>query len=231
MTKKKHLVFIQGVHLDEKSWDAVKQNFNTDQYECSDLKRLGRDGQEPASLKEIARQAAEKIPTNAILVAHSYGGAIANALVGICPEKIQKIIYLAAVVPLRGEKPFDKLAPADQKAYGSAVDFQPPKIIPKDAKTFFKQTDPVVDLNSPLPHLYPEWISLTTEAIEYSDKDFNRIPKAYIHTLKDPVFSDTTQELFARRASIREITKGLPTGHFPMFSDPVTLAELIKALS
>jgi pimeloyl-ACP methyl ester carboxylesterase len=221
------LVFIQGVHLDGQVWDATKSEIDSSAFHVMDLDRLGRDEKFPASLKEIASLSCHAIPAGSILVGHSYGGAIANEMFGICPDKITKIIYLSAVIPLVGEKPFDKLSEANQKAYAKAVTFKDPKIIPRAPKKFFKATDKQVDLKKPLPRLYPEWMSLTTETVDYDVSRFRALPKVYLYTTKDPVISLETQKRYTERTNIQN-TDSIATGHFAMISNPTALGELIQ---
>ena len=100
------MILIQGVHLDGSSWDAFKKLIPNDQFEVSDLGRIGRDDKQPASLKQIATLSCNQLVRPSVVIAHSYGGAITNAMIGICPEKIKQVIYVAALVPMVGEKTF-----------------------------------------------------------------------------------------------------------------------------
>jgi pimeloyl-ACP methyl ester carboxylesterase len=224
------LLLIQGVHLDGTSWNEMTKFFEPGVFRVMDIDRAGRDTDTPASLHAIALMGCRVIDGKAILVGHSYGGAIANEMAGVCPEKISKIIYLSAVVPLDGEKPFDGLPAGDQKNYAKAVDFRKPKIVPKSPSTFFAATDHQVDLNGKLPPLYSEWMSLTAEPIHFETGRFDVIPKAYIYTANDPVISIQTQRDYVIRSKIA-VTESIPTGHFPMVSAPQALAAAIAKLA
>lgn len=224
---KQNLVLIQGVHLDGSSWQELKAKLDPEAFSVMDLGRLGRDTEAAASLKSIAEQSCAAIPEKSTLVAHSYGGAIANQMVGICPDKITSIIYVSALVPLNGEKPFDLMNKTDKMNYGKVVTFGKFKIIPKEAITFFKGTDLQVNTQGNLPPLFAEWTSLGAEDVIYDEAKFAAIPKVYLYTEKDPVISLTTQFQYTSRTGIKN-SDGIPTGHFPMLSNPENLAGLIS---
>lgn len=227
---KQNLVLIQGVHLDGSSWNDLKGKLDAESFSIMDLGRIGRDTETAASLKMIAEQSCAAVPEKSSLVAHSFGGAIANSMTGICPEKISKIIYVSALVPLNGEKPFDLMNKTDKTNYGKVVTFGKFKIVPKEAITFFKGTDAQVNTEGTLPQLYPEWSSLGSEAVIYDEAKFSAIPKVYLYTEKDTVISLTTQFQYTSRTGIKN-SDGIPTGHFPMISNPERLAQLITKWS
>lgn len=223
--KKHNLVLIQGVHLDGTSWDEVKKRLNSEEFTTTIVDRAGRDDANPASLRNIAERSCALFQGPSTLVAHSYGGAIANAMVGTCPMKIRGIIYISALVPLHGEKPFDLMNKTDNAAYQKIVTFGKMKIIPKGAD-FYKGADPVIPSTATLPPLYAEWMSLGGEDVTFDPKVYSSIPKAYIYTEKDPVVGLTTQFQYTSRTGIKNYD-GIQTGHFPMISNPEKLTQLI----
>lgn len=224
-TTKQNLVLIQGVHLDASSWNEVKSRLESNDFTVTLVDRAGRDENTPASLRNIAERSCALVMEPSTLVAHSYGGAIANAMVGTCPMKIKSIIYVSALVPLHGEKPFDLMNKTDNAAYSKIVTFGKHKIIPK-ALEFYKGADPVIPSTVELPNLYPEWKSLGGEDVTFDPKVYATIPKAYISTEKDPIVGLTTQFQYSSRAGIKNYD-GIQTGHFPMLSNPEKLSQLI----
>ncbi len=223
--KKHNLVLIQGVHLDGQSWNEVKNRLNPEEFTVTITDRAGRDDNNPASVRNIAERSCALFQEPSTIVAHSYGGAIANAMVGTCPMKIRGIIYISALVPLHGEKPFDLMNKTDNAAYSKIVTFGKYKIIPK-ANVFFTGADPMIPATATLPNLYAEWLSLGGEAITHDPKVYSSIPRAYIYTEKDPVVSLTTQFQYTSRSGIKNYD-GIQTGHFPMISNPEKLTQLI----
>lgn len=221
----KNLVFIQGVYLDGTVWQTLKSKMDGKAFKMIDLGRIGRDTRKPASLTQIATESCQMIPAASILVAHSFGGAISNQMAGICPEKISKIIYVTALVPLKGEKPFDLMNNTDKANVSKVVTLGKFKTIPKGS-TFYALADAMINSSTELPPLYPEWLSLGDEEINYDEAKFNAIPKAYIYTEKDAIISLTTQFQYTSRSGIKN-SDGIPTGHYPMLSNPERLTVLI----
>lgn len=226
------LVLIQGYHLDENSWNDLILNIPEDRYDVQTLGRIARDENKPASIKTIAIKSCQEIYANSIIVAHSFGGAIAGQMYGYCPQKILKVIYISAIIPNVDELPFARMKnEKEQAAYAEAVSFDGQFITPKDPKVFFKYMDSEVDTNSTtLPRLFAESMNLTKEEVFYNPERFNRLPKAYIITTKDLIVTPETQKMFISDAGITAIEK-ISTGHFPMISDPKKLADIILKLS
>lgn len=223
--KKQNLVLIQGVHLDGYSWKEVQKRLEKNGFTITLVDRAGRDDKTPASLRNIAERTCALVLGPSTLVAHSYGGAIANAMVGTCPMKIKAIIYVAAVVPLHGEKPFDLMNKTDNANYQKIVTFGQFKIIPR-ALSFYQGADPSIPASAELPALYAEWKTLGAEDVTFDPKVFSSIPKSYISTEKDPIVSLTTQFQYSSRSGIQNYD-GIETGHFPMISNPEKLSKLI----
>ena len=224
------IVLIQGVQLDDTSWNTVKGLLPAPGLMVMSLNRVGRDEKHPASLTEIATLSCEQIPENSIMIGHSFGGAIVNRMVGVCPTKIKQLIYVSAVVPLKGEKPFDRLSARDQKEYGKAVVMSKTQITPKSAQAFFRVTDATFKFSKKeAPPLYKESMGLIHEPVEYDEAAYLAIPKSYIFTERDAVVSMETQRGYVERAGIT-VTAGVQTGHFPMYSNPEALAVELQKL-
>lgn len=227
----KTLVFIQGYHLDEKSWDKVISYIPKDRFAIHTIPRPDSDRPQANTLKAMAKKGCQGISADSILVAHSFGGAIANQMFGYCPQKILKIIYISAIIPLNDELPFAKMT--DEKAlnyYAQAVTFEANSVSPKDPETFYKIMDPEVTYSVDSPKIYAEANSMAEDELIYNEEKFKALPKSYIMTTKDNVVSKDTQLMFIKASSIESIEK-ISTGHFPMISGPEELSELILKLA
>ena len=219
------LILIPGLHVADDIWTEVVPQLESFRYNVVNLGRIGRDTETAPSLTSIAEQSCQNIPLKSVLVAHNFGGAIANRMVGICPEKIERIVYVTAIVPLNKEKPLDQLNKTDQRNYSKIVTFGRFKIVPRDAKSFYQGTAPELNADSYRP-LHSEWISLISESIKYDEENFKKIPKSYINTQGDPLLSVTTQFKYMSRLGINDV-QSLKADHYPMLSQPKELAQMI----
>ncbi len=222
------LVLISDLHVSEDIWTEVIPHLEVPRFNVINLGRLGRDTEEAPSLSLLAELSCQKIPSKSVLVAHSFGGAIANRMVGVCPDKIERIIYVTALTPQNKEKPLDHLNRTDQRNYSKIVTFGRFKIVPKDALSFYQGAAPELSQEKYSP-LHSEWISLISEAMTYNEENFNKIPKSYISTQGDPLLSVTTQFKYMSRLGIKDV-QSLKSDHYPMLSHPKELSQMITGI-
>ncbi|MNK07462.1 Pyrethroid hydrolase [compost metagenome] len=224
---RKSVVFIHGSHFDSGAWSQVLPELQ-DLYDTHTITLMGRDEVEHASLTEMAKDACEQVQTPSVMVGHSFGGAVINQMMGICPEKVQGIVYVTALVPLKGEKPFDAMGKADQAAYEKAVTFKKDRIVPKATATFLKAMDADV-IVKPLPdvRLYSESYIGGADPIIYEDAAFAQVPKYYIYATHDQIVQMTSQKKYTDRTKMRK-TESVESGHLPMLSKPKELAGALK---
>jgi len=219
------LVLISGLHVSGDIWAEVTPHFESAHFNVVNLGRMGRDTEAAPSLATISELSCQNIPPKSVLVAHNYGGAIANRMVGICPDKIERIVYVTALIPKNKEKPLDHLNKTDQRNYSKIVTFGRFKIVPKDALSFYKGAAPELSADKFKP-LHSEWISLISEAVIYDEDTFDKIPKTYISSQGDPLLSVTTQFKYMSRLGIQDV-HGIKSDHYPMLSHPTELSQLI----
>lgn len=229
--QKINLLLITGSHLDETSWSEVTKNLDEAQFAVFALPRLGRDANQPLHLKQIAEMACQKLAGTTVVVAHSFGGATANEMTGVCPEKISKIIYIAALVPLDGEHPTDQLKGADQKLYMSIVEVGKDRISPKLKVKFLNGMDPEVSKNeASLPAVFPESMLNLGDVVEFKNETFNKIPKYYVFTSRDQVITPEYQKKLSGRITLAG-SETIQSGHLPLLSKPKEVAAIITAFA
>lgn len=228
-TNRRSLVLIHGSHFDATAWDLVKPELKGD-YDIFAVSLLGRTEEEHANLTEMAQDICAKITSPAAIVAHSFGGVVVNQMVGICPAKINRIIYVAAIVPLNGEKAFASMDQKSQRTYERAVLFEKSRIAPREAAVFLKVMDESLDPKKlPKVKLFSESYGPGQDTIAYEGLAFDKIPKYYIYTSLDKIVSAETQKKFTGRTPMIK-TETVVSGHLPMLSKPKDLAAAIRKL-
>ncbi len=219
------IVLVHGFHSDGDSWAQVKEELG-DKYAVLTPSLPGRKDSENPSLQALAKSVCEPIPARSVVVGHSFGGAVINEMVGVCPEKIMRLIYLTAMVPLNGEKPLQVLDQAGQKEYMKAVKIEK-RAIPRSAKTYFQVMDSQLDKkNLPKSRLYSESLAPTQDVVKYDEAVFLKIPKFYIMATHDKVISLATQRKYIERTDMAQ-TGEIVAGHLPHFSKPNEVAQAI----
>jgi len=232
----KKYIFIHGACQGGWVWykieDLLKSN-NID-YEIPDLPGHGNDKTPLFEITlekyvESIREIINKTDKEIVLVAHSMGGFIASQVAELEYKRIEKIIYIASLIPknnetISGMLQMDKTSKLMQ---GSAF---------SEDKKFVE-----LNLNRINEVLYN---NCSNEDIEFGrskickqallpfitpiklSKNFENIPKYYIKTLYDNSVSIEFQNEICKRYN-GVITKEIKSGHAPFFSNYLELYDII----
>ncbi|MBL4781046.1 MAG: alpha/beta hydrolase [Porticoccaceae bacterium] len=235
------LVLVHGAHLTADSWSAVLKTLRASGREVVAVNLPGRGssagfdevtlGSSARSLCTVAARHGPKLS----FVAHSQGGAVVNHLLGLCPEIIvEKIIYLAAVAPLHGEKPFEMLSKADEENYYRGVVYDEASGLMKiqDAEGFLASFAPQSHSeHSVLGKLIlgaavDEPAVIADGMVSLDAARFREIEKYYIYTRGDQIISLATQQRIASKFKLDD-SRAMDSGHLPMFTQPAALSKTI----
>lgn len=168
-----------------------------------------------------------------ILVGHSLAGAVISQVAEIMPEKIEKLIYVAAMLLKNGESPLTvmqndpdgELLPntifSEDGSYATVSEHTVRNILLND-----------VDDDVYLDHIVPNFLfKQATEPFiaeaQLSEGCFGRIPKHYIKASIDKVISPSAQDKMLTNWKVENVFN-LESGHFPLTSIPEKLVETIK---
>ena len=168
-----------------------------------------------------------------VLVGHSLAGAIISQVAERIPEKIERLIYVAATLPKDGESVFS-LMQSDEE--GQLL----PRIVFSDDQSF--ATLQSGDVESLLLHdvrepervasFAPKFeIKQATEpfmsSIELTKEAFGSVPKVYVRATLDKVMSPSLQDRMISSWEVERVFT-LESGHFPMMSRPERFLEIIS---
>ncbi|WP_433356968.1 alpha/beta fold hydrolase [Microtetraspora malaysiensis] len=159
-----------------------------------------------------------------VLVAHSYGGAPATIAATTIPERIARMVYLAALLPEPGKSLFDSTpAPVVEAIMETIQDGRIPVM-----------SDEIIDANFGEHRLTPEdraWLrarGVGQPIGTYQDpapadlSAVQRLPRTYIACAADP--NDPP-----RLPGLDVIT--LDAGHWPMITEPELLARALDKVA
>ena len=176
-------------------------------------------------------EAINSVEGKVILVGHSMGGMVISAVAEKIPNRIEKLIYLAAFLPANGQSMLD-LASTDKDSYlGNAL-------VPSEDKLTIgiKQDVIVPALCQDAPDGVKQFVVSTfraepaiplTNKVTLTAENFGRVPKYYIHTLQDHTVSLARQKgMVAAAPNVRK-EYSLDSSHTPFLSMPDQLVDLL----
>ena len=165
-----------------------------------------------------------------ILVGHSMAGMIISGVAEQIPDKIEKLIYIAAFVPTSGQSAYalsmlDKqsllgaslVASADNTLFDVKLD-QATNIFCQDAPDHIKKMI-LERYRSEPAHPFSNPVTLTAE-------HFGKVPKAYLSTLLDHGIGVDLQNQMISAHGITEVYK-LKSGHCPFLSMPEAVTTIL----
>ena len=184
-----------------------------------------------ADYSEHLAKAAREIDDRVIMVGHSAGGFVITAAAGHSPECFDELVYLAALVPIEGER-LAVLALGDKESkLGPGVRPNPflgylslhPSVW-HDA--LFHDCDDASERQfAKLVVKEPMRPGLTKLKLK---NEFDRIPRSYVLCANDHAMTTNYQRWMAERSGV-PIKHELQCGHMPMSSNPKELANILAA--
>ena len=236
--QKETLVFVHGANFTGESFGDLASHFKDFDTLLIDLPGRGGDGlaYSEVNLDLVAKflcRKLESISGERTLIVHSQGGAVTNQAIGFCPQQITKVIYVAAVVPLSGEKPFAQLSKTDSKGYFNGVDLIKEKLElrisrPQKFVDTFAQDATAEQRKKIIKLAVSEPAAIGGSKLKFDKGEFESVKKFYIYTKKDLIVSYPTQLKFTKRVSF-EKTHVMDSSHLPMVTHVKELAGVIRS--
>lgn len=231
------LVLVHGAHFAADAWQPL-QNALGDRVKSVAVDLPGRnDNILPASVslemsagmlcKSLGAVEGEKV-----LVAHSQGGAMVNAALGLCPdESISKLVYVSAVAPLNDTKVFSLLSKEDDQNYFEGVVFDEAAELLKiaDPDKFadnFAQDATAEQRRWLKTHAVNEPAPAGGSKMKLDSDRFQQLDKYYVFAERDRIISLPSQQRIAESLKLKA-TFRLDSGHLPMLTQTDALADIL----
>jgi pimeloyl-ACP methyl ester carboxylesterase len=233
-----HYILLHGAWEESRMWDDVspilQQNGHT--VTAIDLPGHGAN-KHPNSLVTTSsyRQAVVNVITQldhqVILVGHSMNGALISHVAEQIPEKIERLIYVTAFLLKDGGSVLEAMqSDADGEVLPEIVfsDDQAYATLPEAALRRIGFHDIEESAIKRFLPLMAEWQATEPFMAKFvlSDKNFGSVPKTYIRTGMDKMVSPALQDTMIANWEVESVLD-LESGHFPAFSQPEKLAELM----
>jgi pimeloyl-ACP methyl ester carboxylesterase len=241
--KSNNYVLVHGAWQAPYAWQTVKNNLEKqgNKVIVIELPGHGDDHTTPADItldvyRDKVINAISTIDGKVILVGHSLGGMVISAVAEALPAKIEKLVYVAAYLPLSGQT-LDSLAHMDPDSH---LDGDGILIFNYDAFTVDVKQDQIIDLfiqdGTPqvqslvLQNYRTEPLKPFINPVTLTAQNFGSVKKAYIKTLQDHVVSPYLQGKMIEDGGVKSVYQ-INTGHSPFLSQPDTLTSLLTKIA
>lgn len=226
------VVLVPGYWLGGWAWDDVAERLRADGFTVHPVTLPGlespatpRAGIRLADHVDAVRATLDAAGEPVVLVAHSGAGALASAVLDVAPSQVARVVYIDSGPASDGSIARPDLPPemvelplpsfADLEAGGGSL-----AGLDDGALVRFRERavpHPAGPLREPtaLPHGAGTSVPVTIVCCTLSSQDVRSLAAA-----GDPMFSAVTD--------LRDVTYvDLPTGHWPMWSRPTEVAEIV----
>lgn len=170
----------------------------------------------------------QALPGKVILVGHSMAGMVITQIATNCPEKIEKLIYIAAYLPESGESIIDinKQLLATDSLFDVEIDNKAKSIcVHKDSEKIFYNRCSVIDAAYYAQLVQAEPAHPFLNKLVFAKGGLAKIKKIYVSCLFDNALPFSAQQHMAVRGNCFQVS--LPADHSPFFSTPAKLFELL----
>lgn len=233
-----HYILIHGAWEGPWGWDYTRPVLEKQGHSVTAIDLHGRNdsGRNATNVTlrsyvETVINAIDRLDHKVVLVGHSMAGAVISHVAERLPEKIEKLIYVAAFLLKSGDSVIEAMK------RDTDGEFLPELIFSDDqtSATASRQTwrdkafhDVEEDRLSKVLPLVD--VGQATEPfmakIVVTDENFGSVPKLYIRTAIDRIASPKLQDEMIENWKV-DLVHTLPSGHFPALSMPEALAELM----
>jgi len=238
-------VLVHGAWLGGWCWEKLRPLLEAEGHIviAPDMPGHGEDGSpiEDQSLETYARAVEALVaPLNGpvILAGHSFGGMITSRAACYIPDKIKKLVYIAAFLPRNGQScngVMKSVRPTfHEKLVASGYDFilsadgKTSKVAPESCADFVYNDIPRDAALAIAERLGPESNAAQNQTVVLDEK-FHDIPKAYVRCVLDQVIDIRLQDKMVAETYCGEVYT-LGTGHCPFESAPRSLADILLSL-
>lgn len=163
-----------------------------------------------------------------VLVGHSMAGAVISLVAEAIPEKIERLVYLAAFALRDGESINDLASQSEASALRDNMSFADGLVtvnVDSIPGAFYHDCDPE-DIEAATAKLRAQNPAAFGTPVSLTEDRFGSVPAQYIECIEDQAIPISLQRQMARNIGCT-LVNSLQTSHSPFFSAPAALAALI----
>jgi pimeloyl-ACP methyl ester carboxylesterase len=172
-----------------------------------------------------------------ILVGHSFGGTVISTVAEAIPQRIAKLVFVAAFMPLNGETSLALSGAEANKTslLGSNLVFDDAKNPTKVGVTEANLVDiycadcSAADKALVFERRKAEALGPLATPVTLTQKNYGSVPRYYVETLKDKAVAHPFQEWMIGRNPVKKRFQ-LDSSHSPSLSQPDKLSAILLGL-
>lgn len=175
---------------------------------------------------DTAVAAVEPFDDAVILVGHSMAGAVISQVAERVPDRIERLVFLAAFALRDGECINDLAGQSLASALRDNVEVSDDAMVTVKERVIagaFYHDCSEEDIEEAKRKLRPQNPAAFTTPVELTDDNYGRVPTQYIECIEDQAIHISLQRRMARNIGCT-LVNSLPTSHSPFFSQPASLA-------
>ncbi len=233
------VILVHGAWSSARAWDGLVPLLAAKgrTVRAVDLPGHGSDPTPPGKvgLDDYAARLADVLrdAPPALLVGHSMGGMAISAAAELVPEKVRKLVYVAAFLPRDGESLLDLIRRQDSPGIRDAVRPGPQPgttvLSPQAALDVLCQDATPAQRKGVAAGLGPQPNRAQTDKVRLTPERFGRIPRAYVFCTRDLVVTPELQHAMVAASPCAE-TFDIDSGHLPQITRPRELADILNRL-
>ena len=238
----KTYVIVPGAWSAPYAWDNVKASLEKsgNKVVVVQLPGHGTDQTSPQNLtmdvyRDKVISAMDTLSGKVILVGHSLGGVVISEVAEKIPSKIEKLVYVAAFVPLSGQSLLDLAGTDTTSVLGAnlrpSADNPTIDIVHDQIINGFIQDGTVSEQNLLLANYRVEPAIPLTNKVTLTTANYGSVSKVYIKTLLDHAVTPTLQKRMLAATTGFSTVYQLNTGHCPFLVKADSVAILLTAIA
>lgn len=231
--QQKHYVFVHGAWHGAWCWSNLASLLEASGHTVTvlDSPAHGIDTCVPATvtLQDYVQKVVNVLdaaPKPVILVGHSMGGAVISAAAEARPQKIEKLVYIAAYMLTNGQSLLEVARQDTASHVNPALIINPVEgyidIDRTNLKDLFYHLSPDYVDTLARTLLRPEPITPAVTPLVLTEANYGSVPRYYIMTTEDHAISPAAQERMVAAQPCNKVYK-IKSDHSPFFSKPKTL--------